>query len=202
MRRAFISIDVEATGTSPATSSCVMIGAVVMYEDVDPTTDDYVIEKRQWCLEEQHGRDERCWNEFWLKNMPVWEYIQEHKRPVIEVMAEFATWYHSLQKSYDGLYFVMKPASYDWQWINALYDEFGPVDRPTLPFSNRCLSSMIALTREITTLSGNALDKLITCPTVKHTHMADDDAHEQGYKYLRLLHLLRSNQIPFNVLDQ
>jgi hypothetical protein len=191
MRRVIISIDVEATGKSPATSSCVMIGAVAMLEGVDPDETEYVVSKRQWCIEEQEGkgRDKRCWEEFWLKNMPVWEYIQEHKRPPESIMAEFASWYAGLSRKYTGLQFVMKPASYDWQWINALYDKYGPADKPTLPFSNICLSTLIKATRDKTKMSGNVLNRLTKCPDFEHTHMADDDAHEQGYRYLKLRHL-------------
>lgn len=195
-----ISLDVEATGTSPATASCVMIGAVAMLDDPTKNPDEhtYVVSKRQWCIEEQAGktRDKRCWDEFWARNMDVWNYIEQHKQPVTSVMRQFAEWYASLQAKYTGLRFVMKPASYDWQWVNALYDEYGPSDKPALPFSNVCLSTLLSHVREThPKLSGNELNRLTKCPDFEHTHMADDDAHEQGYRYLRLRWLFTTGQL-------
>lgn len=184
-----ISLDVEATGVSPATASCVMIGAVAMLANVDPDNSNYIVDKKQWCLEEQSGKviEQRCWDEFWSNNMNVWTYIKAHEQPVEIVMKEFADWYADLSTKYDGLKFVMKPASYDWQWVNALYDEYGPENKPTLPFSNICLSTLISFVIKTLKINQEVLYEKIKCPTVTHTHFAGDDAHEQGYAYLKLL---------------
>jgi hypothetical protein len=191
-----ISLDVEATGTSPATSSCVMIGVVAMLDNVNPDCTDYVISKKCWCLEEQPGKiiDKRCWDEFWMNNINVWNYIQEHKQSVQIVMKEFSEWYYDLTTKYSGLRFVMKPASYDWQWINALYDQYGPLNKPVLPFSNKCLSTMINLVSNYKGISNNNIWQMIKPPAdLQHTHFADADAHEQGYSYLKLMWLFASN---------
>jgi hypothetical protein len=167
-----------------------------MFDDVDPIENPhYVISKKQWCIEEQEGKgkDDRCWTEFWLKNMNVWDHIQQNKESPTVVMAEFADWYRDLTTKYTGLKLVMKPASYDHQWINALYDQYGPAGKPTLPFSNICISTIFSV-MDVLRVDSKKLKELVKCPDVSHTHFADDDAHEQGYTYLRLKTLLRTGK--------
>lgn len=81
-----VSVDIEATGTSPTCSSCVMIGCVAMFDfqgkkDIDPyKTEEWLIDRKAWCIKEQPNRpaEKDCWDNFWLKNMNVWEHIQKN----------------------------------------------------------------------------------------------------------------------------
>jgi len=195
-----ISLDIEATGDSPATSSCVMIGAVAMYDNLNPDENEYIIDKKQWCIEEQDGKpiDKRCWDEFWLKNMNVWEHIQKNKKHPKIVINEFGEWYSDLLKNYDNVKFVMKPASYDWQWVNALYSEYRSAESPNLPYSCLCLSTIYSFVEKCLKVDRETLKEITKCKEISHTHFADDDAHEQGYSYLKLKWLIKNSKFELN----
>lgn len=192
-----ISIDVEATGTSPATASCNMIGAVAVLAGVDPDEKDYVVSKLRLCIEELPNRpmDDRCRREFWERNdenKALLNYIRENAEPPADAMKRFADWYSELLKSYDCWNFLMRPSSFDWQWVNCLYDEFGPKDKPDLPFSHLCLTTAQKFFAHLSGIPVREIRQRIVCPNVKHTHYADDDAHEQAYCYLKLLTLSKN----------
>lgn len=104
-------------------------------------------------------------------------------------MLEFDKWYRDLDSKYN-IKIVCKPSSYDWQWINCLYDEFGPEKKIRLPFSCMCLSTMFK-TAEMIGCKRDEVTKYVKNPVVMHTHFADDDAYEQGYSYLKLCYFLK-----------
>lgn len=185
--RARISLDIEATGCSPTTSSCVMLGFVVVRDGVDPNPYDlasWVLERRSWCIAEYRPRDPKTWSQFWEKNLDVWHYIAERAQPVQQVMAEFDHWFKQLRKKYD-VSFIAKPSGYDWQWLNCLHHEFGPEDRADIGFKADCISSMYKVA-ELAGANPGELNRFTSCNLFRHTHLASDDALEQGFFYLKL----------------
>ena len=130
-------------------------------------------------------RDERCWAQFWKKNLPVWDYIQENAQSPFQVMREFHDWYCALSQLY-LVRWVAKPANYDWMWLCSLYAEFGPADKVDLGFKATCISSMLRVC-ELAGADANALHREIAFSGYKHTHMADDDALGQAFVYLKLM---------------
>ncbi|QKF94356.1 ribonuclease H [Fadolivirus algeromassiliense] len=198
-QKIIISVDVEATGDSPATSSCVMIGAVAVLDDIvpDPTKKgDWVISQKAWCISEIENKppSKDCWNGFWLKNQELWNHIKAQQLSPFQAMAEFAAWYRELNKKY-VVRFLAKPASYDWQWINALYDEYGPENKLKLPFSIICLSSLLKV---VDIVGADWKDIDLRDPTMPHTHYADEDALGQAYAYLKLVDWMKKNLIVKN----
>lgn len=101
-------------------------------------------------------------------------------------MAQFAAWYKPYAIAYTCV-FIARLASYDWQWLNCLYEEFGPENKPKLPFSIRCISTMWSACEMLI----NSKDINMEHPTLHATHYADNDAAYQAYMFLRLCHLLR-----------
>jgi hypothetical protein len=191
-----VSVDVETTGESPCTSSCVMIGcAVLLNSDVSVSSKDWILEKKSWCIREIDGRppSERCWNEFWVGNTDLWEHIKKNAVDPRVAMKDFAQFYDDITSKYNCS-FVAAPSSFDWQWIKCLYDEFGPVDKKPLPFSINCYSSIRRVCMELG-LDRKFIEELTSHPDLKHTHYADDDALEQGYSYLRLTQWLKNNVV-------
>jgi broad specificity phosphatase PhoE len=201
-----VSLDIEADGPSPVTNSCLQLGLVVLAlpsgdEPGYPVPGDYswLVERRGWCLEPQPGRvaDERCMEEFWANNKGQLAHIRAHAQPAPVVMAEFAAWYAALLEKYTVKAWVAKPASYDAQWLNALYEEFGPVSgaapglapeasvskptKPTLPFSFTCLSTMYKMASLLGIHPRVSRDE-----SLPHTHDAVDDAAGQAFQFLAL----------------
>ena len=201
-RPVIVSLDVEATGTSPVTSSVVMIGMVAVWGDArpDPATDrsEWVIDEKFWCLKQQHDRkpSEACWTEFWLKNMTVWDFIQQHQMDNAQAMQEISDWLRALNKDklVLRLEFVAHPASYDWQWLNCVYDEFGAAvrDKFPLPYSITCSSTLDKLLRR-TASNERAYTDFLKNNKMRHSHLAHEDALKQAYQYLRMLQWMERN---------
>lgn len=196
---AILSVDIEATGNSPCTSSCVMIGFALMKDFggmVDPNPnkpDEWLIEKKAWCIKEQPNRprEQKCWEQFWMNNMSVWKYIQDHAISPNDAMLEFDKWYRQIIRKYN-IKVVCKPSSYDWQWVNCLYDEYGPEPKLMLPFSCICLSTMFRVV-ELIGCKKDSVIRLTKHINFKHTHLSDDDALEQGYAFLKLSYFIKQN---------
>lgn len=191
----YISIDVETTGTSPITSSCVMIGVVVFRDfDVDLETADtaWIIDRRHWCITQVENRpmSKQCYDSFWSKQQDLWNYINKNAMPINQVMQSFSQWYTNLSDQYNCI-FVARPASFDWQWINCIYDEFGPTIKASLPYSIRCITSMGKI---FDLLQLNDLyQKLIYHDRFQVSHHAEDDALYQAYMYLRITNWIKKN---------
>lgn len=192
-----ISVDVETTGESPGTSSCVMIGCVVFKNsDINPETaqSEWVVDKRRWSIKEVPGRpmSDRCRREFWDKNKDLDEYIKSTAVEPSVAMADFAAWYADLISKYNCK-FIARPASFDWQWLNCIYDEFAPANKPPLPYSITCLSTILKMLEFIGVDYDTVIKPLFDHPTIKLTHYADDDALYQAYMYLRVVHWMKKN---------
>lgn len=189
----YISVDVETTGESPVTSSCIMIGCVVFRDydvDVNTPNEEWIIDKRHWCLQEVKGRPmtEKCRSTFWNKHIDLLEYIRSNASEPSHIMLKFALWYKNLLEKYNCI-FVARPASFDWQWINCVYDEFGPSDKPSLPFSITCISTL----KKVAEMFGMPSSH-IEHHNIHMTHYADDDALYQAYMYLRINNWIKNKK--------
>jgi len=191
-RSVIISFDIEADGPAPLVNSCLMIGMCVLDCSIDPIIkhnfDRFILSRKEWCLKEQEGcvPDKECMEEFWSKNMTIYNYIKQNEKDVRIVMQEFNDWIIEMNTKYNIVNWVAKPSSYDWQWINCLFHKYKPVNPVKLPFSIRCLSSIIK-TCEMANIKLSNLKH----DTLSHTHNALDDCIEQGYMYVRILHQLK-----------
>lgn len=198
----YISIDVETTGESPITSSCIMIGCVAFrnYDiTIDTPDETWIIDKKRWFINEIKDRpmSEKCRISFWDKQPKLLEFIKMNAVDPCIVMKSFADWYKDLTEKYNCV-FVARPASFDWQWINCIYDEFGPKDKPILPFSIICISSLKKIF-DIIGLDQDFVKKLLIHPRFELSHFADDDALYQAYMYLRIINWIKKN---FSEFDQ
>lgn len=224
-----MSFDVEATGDTPMTSSCNMMGFALcrdMKVDENTPLDDWVIGTKLFCMKEIRGRpmDKRCKKDFWANNKDVLKYIRENEiNPEIAVL-EFKQWYEALLEKYDCRW-VARPTSFDAMWIRCLFDEFSPmcekIDPSTnkvvldpitglpimvkksvpVPFSMLCVSTMGSMAK-MCGLSDEEFNKLVKHPTLGMSHMADDDALYQAYMFLRLKYWIKENLVmkPMTIL--
>ncbi|XWV25304.1 DNA polymerase III subunit epsilon [Tupanvirus deep ocean] len=198
----FVSVDVETTGDSPCTSSCIMIGCVV-FRNIDVTKEtsdhEWILEKKRWCIEEIEGRpmDDRCYREFWSKNQQLLEYIKSHAVDAKTAMKSFAEWYSNILSSYNCT-FIARPSSFDWQWINCIYDEFGPENKPKLPFSIICVSSIMKLFGFLGFSWDNIIKPQLDDQRYGMTHYADDDALYQAYMFVKTMAWLKNNMLIKN----
>lgn len=189
-----ISFDVEATGDTPATASCNMIGFVGVLEDSVPSlTKKWTVFKRQWCIKEYNGRGERCMHDFWDKHLDNLQYITQNEIDPYQVAKEISIFLAELSETYTW-YFVANPASFDWSWLSHFYDKFGPVDKTYLGYKAICMDGM-EKSLEFMGYSDKFINDLMEPPSeygLKMSHLADDDAEYQAYGYLRLVQKLKS----------
>lgn len=189
-----ISFDVEATGDTPATASCNMLGLVGVLEDAVPSlTEKWVLFKKRWCIKEYNGRGERCMREFWDKHLDNLEYIISHAIDPYQVAQELSDFLSELSKEYKW-YFVANPASFDWAWLSHFYDKFGPDNKTYLGYKAICMDGM-EKSLGFMGYSDDYINKLMDPPKeygLRMSHLADDDAEYQAYGYLRLVQKLKS----------
>ncbi|TXG85649.1 MAG: hypothetical protein E6R13_01975 [Spirochaetes bacterium] len=202
-----ISFDVEATGTSPSSGSMNMLGITVIREDMYKTISNYpnnkslingeswYIDKKQWCIKEYNGREDRCMREFWSKYPDNLIYIIQNAKDPKIVARELSDYLSELSKTYEW-YFMADPASFDWQWLNDFYDKFGTIDKTYIGYKARCMDSM----EKALDMLGIDHDtkKQVEEFGVKMTHLADDDSEYQAYQYillLRIIHCIRDRMI-------
>jgi hypothetical protein len=185
--KAVISFDVEATGDSPATASCNMIGMVVFLEDAFKNLSNYngkewILYKKAWCIKEYNPRGERCMAEFWSKHMGNLEHIEVNAHGPHDVARDISDFLGELSLNYDW-YFVADPAAFDWQWLNSFYDKFGPSDKTYLGYKAICMDGMEQCLRFMGQMHNISIPD---SANVAMTHFADDDAEYQAYYFMLL----------------
>lgn len=179
-----LSFDIEATGDSPSSGSMVMLGICAIHKGVTPEQDRFkwIHSEREWCIQEYNRRDERCWNEFWLKQQAVWHHIQKHAQSAHQVAAEIHEYVSELKKTYTIEWWA-DPAAYDWMWLKSFYDLFRPKNAIDLGYKAECMNGnenalkLLGLTR-------TEISKLTTPPkewNLQANHHALDDARYQAY---------------------
>jgi hypothetical protein len=189
-KKVAISFDVEATSDSPATGSCIMVGfAVVRVDAIPDPKEQWIIEKKRWCIIDYNPRGARCVKEFWDKYPENLAYIEANAVSPLIVAQEISDYLANLP--YDW-FFVADPASFDWQWLNQLYDRFGPENKTYLGYKAICMDGMEKALSYMG-YSDEFIDDLITPPpefNLHMTHLSDDDAAYQAYGYLKLRRFL------------
>lgn len=195
----FLSIDVETTGPGVSVNSCNMIGITVFRDIVlqpDTKISDWLIETRAWYIREIPDKpmDKKCYDNFWSKNLSILEKIREKAVGPYEAMEDFAYWFNKYSIQYNCK-FVMRPASFDMMWLNDLYYKYGPIEKPTLPHSAICVSTLINSAKIFWPEKTNEIENMLKHPTLGMSHMADDDSAYQAYMYLKMMSFMKANVI-------
>jgi hypothetical protein len=191
-----IMFDIEATGDFPGDGSMVMIGMVAFLDSQEPgpiDDDSWIYSKLEVCIEETSPkRNERCWSDFWTKNMHVWEHIQKNKIQASEAMTKISSWLESLSLSHT-IEFFAQPAAYDWQWFIHYYCTYGQDNRFPIPHKAHCTSSLRLIPKLIGKIE--EYDKFISTERYKHTHFALEDATRQAFEYIMAKEWFKKNMI-------
>lgn len=159
-RTLWASFDVEADGDSPGLSSMRALGIHASTGRPGDVTHVFraVIEPRA-----DRAPGERCMREFWLVDpatgeqarpegmddatwedrVAAWNHINTDTETPAAAMARLADWIKARNDEGFKVQWVAHPAAFDWQWIKAYYDEFGPEDKPWIGYSATCLSTMM-----------------------------------------------------------
>lgn len=182
----YVSVDIEADGLVPGLNSMLSLGAAAF------TIEKELITTFSANLESLDGAEPYAKTMEWWRQFPeAWEEACRNPQPADKVMRAFREHLRELSTRCGCLVFMAYPASFDFAWVNWYFRRF----TGTNPFgaSGLCLQSYAAallkcsyLEAEKERFPAHWFDGL------PHTHIALDDALEQGAMGINMLRDARS----------
>ncbi|QXP90295.1 exonuclease [Methylococcus capsulatus] len=174
----YVSVDIEADGPIPGPHSMLSIGAVA-YGAQGDLLGEFTVNLETLPGAAPHPAMAEWWRQF----PEAWNAHRRNTRPPAEAMNAFADWL-------DGLpgkpIFLAWPATWDFMWIYWYLIRF----TGRRPFSEHGIdvrSYAMGMRRQTFGKSGkNYLPKRWSSPH-PHTHIALDDAREQGDLFIAML---------------
>lgn len=208
VKELYISVDVEADGPIPGPYSMTALGAVAagfydsatnnitrldvsapvnrFYAELAPISDQWEPEAMKVGLFSGFGKEAAANDPTGVKRRA---YIEKNGQYAAVVMTDFNDWVKSLQETYGitSVVFGAYPLGYDWMWtywylIN--FTNFSPFghsrhyDMKT-GFAERARKPITGATKR--NMPRHLMSKL------PHTHLAVDDAAEQGEMFMNIL---------------
>lgn len=174
----YVSVDIEADGPIPGPHSMLSIGAVAYRVDGENLGE---FSANLETLPESTPHPAMV--EWWRQFPEAWQAHRQDPRPPGEVMNEFADW---LERLPGKPIFVAWPASWDFMWVYWYLIRF----TGRRPFSEHGIdvrSYAMGMRRQTFGRSSkNFLPKRWFSPK-PHTHIALEDAREQGELFMAML---------------
>jgi hypothetical protein len=173
----YLSVDIEADGPIPGPHSMLSLGAVAYTGDGE-------------CLGEfsvnletlPDARPHPSMTEWWLQFPEAWEACRKNPEAPEAAMTRFADWIEALP----GLpIFVAWPATWDFMWVYWYLIHF----TGRRPFSEHGIdmrSYAMGMRRKPFGKSGKSYLPKRWISTRAHTHVALDDAKEQGELFINM----------------
>lgn len=189
----YYSIDIECDGPCPGLNSMISIGIAAF------TSDGKMIDTFSRNVAQLPGAkpDPKTMNEFWAENPLAWEATQKDKQLPQDMVQDMLNWVDDVrynvqnltdEKSLRKSVAVAYPAGFDWSFVYYYIMRYSGYS----PFSWSCL--------DVKTLAMAVINKRGYRYTVKkkmpkhwfdfdekHTHVAIDDAIEQGKTFCLIL---------------
>jgi len=180
----YLSVDVEADGPIPGPHSMLSFGAAAFLLGEDEPIGTF-----QANLEELPGAsmDPVTKTEFWDKNPEAWVVCRKDPRPIEPTLRDFQGWCLDLPGK---AVFIGYPATFDFMFLYWYLVKYGI--RSPFGFSGRDLTSYVAgyLGCEFREATKGKMPKE-WFPENKHTHVALDDAIEQGKLFMNAMRARR-----------
>lgn len=193
MSEVFISVDVETDGPIPGQNSMLSIGAAAFLADRR------MLGTFSMNLQTLVGATPDPDTEKWWKTQPeAWKACREDVEAPFHVMTQFSYWVQSMASEAQAMIahakgeatavtpvFVGYPAGFDFLFVYWYLIKFTGKS----PFSFSALDiktyAMAVLGCDYRAVNKRTLARFAE-PGLKHTHVAVDDAIEQGFLYLNL----------------
>lgn len=174
----YVSVDVEADGPIPGPHSMLSIGAVAYRPDGEEV-DTFSANLETLPDAEMHPATAEWWERF----PEAWAACREATRPPEEAMPEFADWLEALPGT---PIFVGWPATWDFMWVYWYLIRF----TGRRPFSEHGIdmrSYAMGMRRKDFRRAGKNYLPDRWFPAQAHTHVALDDAREQGGLFMNMM---------------
>lgn len=183
MSEIYISVDIETDGPIPGENSMLSLGAVAL----TPSRDQLGVFSVN-LAELPDAKPDPSTMEWWAKQPEAWKAARENPQPPLPAMQRFVfwvTWMCQTAKNAKPV-FVGYPAGFDFLFVYWYLIKFlgnSPFSFSALDIKTYAAAVLRIPYREV---SKHALERFKE-PNLPHTHVAIDDALEQGYLFLNLM---------------
>jgi hypothetical protein len=183
MKEIYVSTDIEADGPIPGPNSMLSFGSVAF--DLTDPENPVVVGEFSRNLVEINGSspDPTTMSEFWDKNPEAWAACHENQVPAVPAMLEYVAWLKALPGK---PIFVGYPGSYDFMWVYWYLINFAGESPFKFQGIDAKTYACAYLRIPFTDVGKRTMPKGWFDPSLKHTHQALDDAHEQGIMFARM----------------
>ena len=184
----YVSIDIEADGPVPGLHSMLSLGAAAF-------TSDGALEQtfsvNLETLAEAH-EDARTMR-WWASQPAAWEACRVHTQEPKQALQSFHAWVELQARSVGLPVMVAFPAAYDAMWVQWYLHRFVGDD----PFRRRAIDiktlAMVAMGAGYRATAKSGLPRHWR-PPARHTHIAVEDAIEQGELFMNILYELNGQR--------
>ena len=186
MGEIFISVDVETDGPIPGPNSMLSIGAAAFLDDRQ------MLGTFSMNLYTLDGAKADSDTEKWWATQPeAWAACRQDLQPPSHAMTQFNVWVREMCAPETGVellrpVFVGYPAGFDFlfvYWYLIKFTGHSPFSFSALDIKTYAMAIMDCGYRDVSKKTMKQFKE----PGLKHTHVALDDAIEQGYLFLNLL---------------
>ena len=185
----YVSIDIETDGPNPMRNSIRSIGAAI-YNDKGKKLGEFYKKLEQLP---GHQPSEYTLNNFWLKpeNKAAWEEAQKDPENPHKVMEKFSEWVDS----FPGVKVaVAQPVSFESAWIWSYCCEFG-IQNPAFTRWIDIRSFAMGASGKDYKDMGYEFQRPEWLSDFPHTHIAIDDAIEQGDRFMKILRWRQQHEL-------
>lgn len=181
----YVSVDVEADGPCPGLNSMLSFGAVAL-DATKGIGREAVVAQFEANLETIQGaKPDPATARWWSEHQEAWEKCRENLQKPEVVMPRFAGW---LEKLPGKPIFVGYPVAFDWPFIYYYLHRFAGGKNPFVRNAIDVESfAMGVLGKGYMEVSKRSWPEHWFDRTLKHTHVAIDDALGQGISFMRML---------------
>lgn len=188
MQPAYLSFDIETDGPTPLVNNMLSFGISLMKDDGEIMDELEVnIKERNGCVGDYKTM------EFWNKNKLAWEICHENQVSPQEAMQKLSEFYSKWCKKY-RLVWIAMPVCFDWMFLKSYYSAFAPQNSPDIGFKATCISTLRDYSIKLKIITNKQYDEMVSKIEKGTEHRSVDDARCQGFIFLNLLVLIRTNQ--------
>lgn len=126
-----LAIDIETSGSSLIQNGLVSIGCSLQ----DQHSNELRAFQVNLTLPENHIYEERCLQEFWLKNPRAHEFVQKDALSPDTAIKMFSEFLENAEKDYPDLIIVSDNPSFDIAWLNFYLSQY--TDKLPLNYSQK-----------------------------------------------------------------
>lgn len=179
----YFSIDIETDGPIPGENSMLSLGAVAYAEDgTEVGSHEVNLTPLPYTVSDPDTM------EWWNTQPKAWAAVQENQVKAIKAMPAFAEWIEELchPKGFYTPVAVCYPAAFDFMFVSWYLQMFAGYN----PFAFRCIdvrSFVMAHESSLYIQTTKNYWSSSWFSSSPHTHIAVDDAREQGQTFMNIL---------------